>query len=73
MDLLIDPAADHEMFSFMDGFSGYNKIKMAPRDAAKILNKGFMTTKPTANYPMKSLCLVHRCSNNGTLFEGTEN
>jgi len=39
MDLLIDSTAGHEMFSFMDGFSGYNKIKMAPRDVAKILNK----------------------------------
>ena len=73
MDLLIDLAAGHEMFSFMDGFSGYNKIKMEARDAAKILNKGFMTTKPTVNYLMKSLCLVRRCSNNGTLYKGTEN
>ena len=23
------------MFSFMDGFSGYNQIKMAPKDAEK--------------------------------------
>ena len=23
------------MFSFMDGFSGYNQIRMAPRDAKK--------------------------------------
>ena len=35
MDLLIDLAVSHEMFSFMDGFSGYNQIKMAPRYAAK--------------------------------------
>uniref|UniRef100_A0A2N9GEB1 Integrase catalytic domain-containing protein n=1 Tax=Fagus sylvatica TaxID=28930 RepID=A0A2N9GEB1_FAGSY len=35
MDLLIDLAASHAMFSFMDGFSGYNKIFMSPRDAEK--------------------------------------
>ena len=41
--------------------------------ATKILNKGFPTAESTVNYPMKSLCLVRRCSNNGTLFEGTKN
>ena len=35
MDLLIDFAAGNAMFSFMDGFSGYNQIKMAPKDAEK--------------------------------------
>ena len=35
MDLLIDSAAGSAMFSFMDGFSGYNQIKMAPKDAEK--------------------------------------
>uniref|UniRef100_A0A2N9FDC7 Reverse transcriptase domain-containing protein n=1 Tax=Fagus sylvatica TaxID=28930 RepID=A0A2N9FDC7_FAGSY len=35
MDLLIDSAAGHAMFSFMDGFSGYNQILMSPRDAEK--------------------------------------
>ena len=35
MDLLINSATGHEMFSFMDGFSDYNQIKMAPRDVAK--------------------------------------
>uniref|UniRef100_A0A2N9ENL2 RNA-directed DNA polymerase n=1 Tax=Fagus sylvatica TaxID=28930 RepID=A0A2N9ENL2_FAGSY len=35
MDLLIDSAAGHAMFSFMDGFSGYNQIFMSPRDAKK--------------------------------------
>ena len=36
MDLLIDSAAGSAMFSFMDDFSGYNKIRMAPKDAKKI-------------------------------------
>lgn len=35
MDLLIDFIAGHVMFSFMDGFSGYNQIRMAPRDIEK--------------------------------------
>uniref|UniRef100_A0A2N9G246 Integrase catalytic domain-containing protein n=1 Tax=Fagus sylvatica TaxID=28930 RepID=A0A2N9G246_FAGSY len=35
MDLLIDSAAGHAMFSFMNGFSGYNQIFMSPRDVEK--------------------------------------
>jgi ribonuclease HI len=35
IDLLIDSAAGSAMFSFMDGFSGYNQIRMSPRDAEK--------------------------------------
>ena len=35
MDLLIDSAIGNAMFSFMDGFSGYNQIRMAPKDAEK--------------------------------------
>jgi hypothetical protein len=36
MDLLIDSMAGHTMFSFMDGFSGYNQILMSPEDVEKI-------------------------------------
>ena len=36
MDLLIDSAARSAMFSFMDGFSSYNQIKMALKDVEKI-------------------------------------
>ena len=35
MELLIDSAAGHAMFSFMDGFSGYNQIRMSTKDAEK--------------------------------------
>ena len=35
MDLLIDSTAGSAMFSFMDGFNGYNQIRMAPKDAEK--------------------------------------
>ena len=36
MDLLINYATGHAMFSFVDGFCGYNQIRMAPMDAKKI-------------------------------------
>ena len=36
MYLLIDFAPRSAMFSFMDGFNGYNQIRMAPKDAEKI-------------------------------------
>lgn len=35
LDILVDNTAGHEMFSFMDGFSGYNQIKIAPEDQDK--------------------------------------
>ena len=35
MDMLIDLATGHAMFSFMDGFSGYNQIRMSSKDAVK--------------------------------------
>src|SRR5215470_6194611 len=35
IDVLVDNAAGHSIFSFMDGFSGYNQIKMAPEDKEK--------------------------------------
>uniref|UniRef100_A0A2N9EXF3 Uncharacterized protein n=1 Tax=Fagus sylvatica TaxID=28930 RepID=A0A2N9EXF3_FAGSY len=36
MDLLIDSVAGHAMFSFMDGFSGYNQIRMSTKNAEKL-------------------------------------
>lgn len=35
IDTLVDATSGHQMFSFMDGFSGYNQIKMAEEDAEK--------------------------------------
>ena len=32
IDMLVDNTAGHPMFSFMDGFSGYNQILMALED-----------------------------------------
>jgi hypothetical protein len=35
IDILVDNAARNAMYSFMDGFSGYNQIKMAEEDKEK--------------------------------------
>nr|XP_027191080.1 uncharacterized protein LOC101494924 [Cicer arietinum] len=35
IDVLVDSTAQYSLFSFMDGFSGYNQIKMAPEDMEK--------------------------------------
>ena len=32
INVLVDNNAQHKVFSFVDGFSGYNKIKMVPED-----------------------------------------
>ncbi|KAK5776078.1 hypothetical protein PVK06_044037 [Gossypium arboreum] len=35
IDMLVDNTVKHSLFSFMDGFSGYNQIKMASEDMEK--------------------------------------
>ena len=35
IDLFVDSAAGSSMFSFMDGYSRYNQIRMAPKDVEK--------------------------------------
>src|ERR1051325_246291 len=35
IDILVDNTAQAKVFSFMDGFSGYNQIKMSPDDMEK--------------------------------------
>ena len=35
IDMLVDNTTRHSMLSFMDGFSGYNQIMMAPKDMEK--------------------------------------
>jgi len=37
IDVLADNTANFALFSFMDGFSGYNQIKMAPKDMEKTM------------------------------------
>ena len=39
VDILVDAAAGHERFSFMDGYSEHNQILMDPTDAPKIAFK----------------------------------
>ena len=36
IDILVDNTASHALLSFMDGFSGYNQILMAPEDERKL-------------------------------------
>ena len=36
IDVLVDSTVGSALMSFMDGFSGYNQIKMAPKDMTKI-------------------------------------
>ena len=40
IDVLVDNITSHALLSFMDGFSGYNQIKMAPEDMENILLQG---------------------------------
>ena len=35
IDVLVDNTVQHKIFSFVDGFYGYNHIKMAPEDMEK--------------------------------------
>ena len=35
IDVLVDNTIGSALMSFMDGFSGYNQIKMAPKDITK--------------------------------------
>ena len=35
IDLLLDSATGNSIFSFMDGYNGYNQIRMAAKDAEK--------------------------------------
>ena len=35
MYVLVDNTAQHKVFSFMDGFSSYNQIKIVPEDMEK--------------------------------------
>ena len=35
IDMLVNSTAGHSMLSFMDGFSWYNQIMMAPKDMEK--------------------------------------
>ncbi|KAE8685499.1 BTB/POZ domain-containing protein SETH6 [Hibiscus syriacus] len=54
IDTLVDNTAGHAWFSFMDGFSGYNQIKMNPEDMEKTT---FITMWGTFCYKVMSFGL----------------
>jgi len=54
IDTLVDNTARFSLFSFMDGFSGYNQIKMAPEDMQKTT---FITLWGTFCYKVMSFRL----------------
>ena len=64
MDLLIDYAVGSVMFSFIDRFSGYNQIRMAPKDVEKT---AFRT--PIGNF--KYIMMLFGLKNAGTTYQRT--
>jgi len=54
IDILVDNTTKFSLFSFMDGFSGYNQIKMAPEDIEKTT---FITPWGTFCYEIMSFGL----------------
>ncbi|XP_052736677.1 uncharacterized protein LOC128197875 [Vigna angularis] len=54
IDTLVDNTAKYSLFSFMDGFSGYNQIKMVPEDMEKTT---FITLWGTFCYKVMSFGL----------------
>jgi len=54
IDTLVDNTATSSLYSFMDGFSGYNQIKMAPEDMEKTT---FITLWGTFCYKVMSFGL----------------
>nr|CAN70398.1 hypothetical protein VITISV_039104 [Vitis vinifera] len=69
IDMLVDSTAGHSMLSFMDGFSGYNKILMALEDMEKT---SFITEWGTYCYRVMPFRLKNAWANyhraNTTLF-----
>ena len=59
IDTLVDNTAKHFLFSFMDGFSGYNQIKMASEDMEKIT---FLTMWGTFCYKVMPFGLKNACA-----------
>ena len=58
IDMSVDNTAGHAMLSFMDGFSGYNQIMMAPKDREKTY---FITERGTYCYSHAVWIEVRRC------------
>ena len=47
IDQLVDATMGHEMLSFMDAYSGYNQVRIAPKNEEKT---SFITNKGTYYY-----------------------
>lgn len=47
-DVLVEYTADHVIFSFMDGFSEYNRIHIVPKDREKTSTSFITLGKPSA-------------------------
>ncbi|XP_012461287.1 uncharacterized protein LOC105781298 [Gossypium raimondii] len=62
IDTLVDNTAKYSLFSFMDGFSGYNQIKMAPEDMEKTT---FVTMSGTFCYKV----MPFRLKNTGATYQ----
>ena len=63
IDTLIDATVRHEMLSFMDGFSGYNQIKMDKYDTSKV---SFITDFGVFYY----LVMAFGLKNAGAIYKG---
>ena len=55
-DVLVDNTADHALISFMDGYAGYNQIKMAREDKSKT---AFVTPWGTYQYMVMPFGLIN--------------
>ena len=56
IDILVDNTADHALLSFMDGYAGYNQIKMAEEDMHKT---AFITQWGTYCYTVMPFGLIN--------------
>lgn len=62
IDMLVDTNFGHSMFSFIDGFSDYSKIKMGPLNAKK---NAFQTLVGNFHY----IVMLFRCKNAGVTYQ----
>ena len=60
IDMVVDSTVEHAMLSFMDGFSSYNQIMMAPEDME---NTSFITELGTYCYRVMSFGLKNSGAN----------
>lgn len=54
-DSLLDEVARKEIYTFLDGFNGYNQVKMAPEDHDKIEDRDKIALKRIGMRTCKTL------------------